>query len=210
MKKIICLIVVIYSLLIGLIYEWYTLLNSETEPQIVEITQPIRQHSHEAKSVSHIKKPTIPYIKWYDILSQKYEKPYKDVFNISQIVIKYCKEHKVSSNHIMSLIGVESWFNPNATSYKGAKYGRGLCQVSEIVLKEYNWHNEYGDIFEPNDLYDIEINIKVACWYFARLIDHYHKDKNFMETLSAYNRGPYDKVYAKSYVSKILDNLRLL
>ena len=155
-----------------------------------------------------LKRTSYPYISWYNSLAKKYNVDYGYVFEVSQIVIKYCKENKISSNHIMALIGVESEFNPNAKSYLGQSYGSGLCQVSDIVRQEYNWHSGDTEV-SKDDLFNEEINIKVACWYYARLRDHYKVGKDMPSIMSAYNKG-YKGGHAKNYVSKINANLSLL
>ena len=43
--------------------------------------------------------------------------------------------HPIDMN---ALATIESNNNPKACSYKGCKYGRGLYQISEIVLKQYD------------------------------------------------------------------------
>lgn len=64
---------------------------------------------------------------------------------------------------------IESNNNPKAISYKGAKYGRGLYQISEFALTDYNaWHPtskiDSKALFEP-----IEAQ-KVAGWYLSSRI----------------------------------------
>ena len=77
------------------------------------------------------------------------------------------------------LIQVESGGNPNAISSKCAI---GLCQVTPIVLREWNngekyykvkggW--KYRHLYNIGDLYNPEINVMIATWYLRRLRDYY-------------------------------------
>jgi soluble lytic murein transglycosylase-like protein len=86
---------------------------------------------------------------------------------------------------------IESNKNPNAISYRGAKYGRGYLQISEICLKEWNQFNKVK--YTVDDLFDKEINIKIGTWYMNNRIPkmlHYYKINDIIEhRLIAYNFG---------------------
>lgn len=117
------------------------------------------------------------------------------------------------SEFILSLIGVESKFNPTADSYLGARYGRGLMQVSEIALEEYNnWHSPEQWI-SIDMLYIPSINIKVGCWILAHNRDHYKVPPTGIDTCSAYNLGPTawrNGNIAKGYSDKVLTRYEYL
>ena len=51
---------------------------------------------------------------------------------------------------MLSIYSVESKFDKEANSYLGAKYGRGIGQVSEIALADYNRVNKTE--YTPDDL----------------------------------------------------------
>lgn len=197
MRKFIATVAIIYGILIIGIMWAFIYASNKRNAKIENLIEPPIEYTLKTKPIN----------RWYKFLADKYKADYGFVNELSTVVIKHCKYHRISSNHIMSMIGVESNFRPDVDSRLGAEYGRGLCQVSEKALLEYNWHNEFGDIYESKDLYNYEINIKVACWYYARLRDHYKKGPNFGDIFSAYNRGPYDKKYATNYVNKINENL---
>jgi soluble lytic murein transglycosylase-like protein len=65
-----------------------------------------------------------------------------DVSVVSDLVLDYyltvirsnCKLNDINFNHIVSLVSVESNFNPNAISYKGYNSGLGLMQVSKVAF----------------------------------------------------------------------------
>jgi len=86
---------------------------------------------------------------------------------------------------------IESSNNPNAVSYRGAKYGRGLYQVSEICLYEYN--EMTGNDYQPKDLFNPHINTLVAVWYLDKripqMLKHYGLDVTDSNILWAYNAG---------------------
>lgn len=92
---------------------------------------------------------------------------YLQAYDILECMIEECSNYEWLDWEIFySLCAVESDFRPNVPSRAGAVYGRGLAQVSEIGLKEYNnWNTEK---YTPQDLYNYEINIKVACWLLNR------------------------------------------
>lgn len=85
-----------------------------------------------------------------------------------------------SSNHIdpdliMILIGVESGFNANAVSPKGA---RGLMQLMPQTASRLG----VGDPLDP------VANVQGGTRYFRELLDRYHND--LPKALAAYNAGP--------------------
>jgi len=86
---------------------------------------------------------------------------------------------------------IESSNNPQAVSFRGAKYGRGLHQISEICLKEYNNYN--GTRYIPEDLFDVDINTSIADWYLNKRIPtmlvHYGIEVRLEAILWAYNAG---------------------
>ncbi|NLM12927.1 MAG: lytic transglycosylase domain-containing protein [Epulopiscium sp.] len=111
----------------------------------------------------------------------------------ADLVIKYSEKYNLDAYLVFSIIRVESKFNPQATSHKGAK---GLMQITdqtgEWAAKEIGIENYYSD-----RLYEPEINIQIGCWYIRKLINQY---KNNLETsLAAYNAG-------SGNVSKWLEN----
>jgi soluble lytic murein transglycosylase-like protein len=85
---------------------------------------------------------------------------------------------------------IESSGNPEAVSYRGAKYGRGLHQISEVALRDYN--KATGEKIKPSQLFDSRVNTKVAKWYFGKLegyLKHYNIPVTDEHLLAAYNWG---------------------
>jgi hypothetical protein len=88
------------------------------------------------------------------------------------------------------IIQIESSGNPLA--YNKKSRCRGLCQISEITLKEWNNfhpHQKYTsqDLFNPN------VNIKIADWYLGQripqMLRYYHKPITITNLIIAYNAG---------------------
>jgi hypothetical protein len=87
---------------------------------------------------------------------------------------------------LLAIISSESDFTYNIDSFLGAKYGRGLMQVSDIALLEYNNRNKTN--IEVSELYDIETNIKVGVWVFLNN-ERYIKSNNPIDLYLCYNIG---------------------
>lgn len=93
----------------------------------------------------------------------------------------YCEEYSVDKTLIASLINVESHFNENAVSVKGAK---GLMQIMPMTAK---WLAEKLDIeYSDDKLFDADFNIKIGTYYIHYLSTKF-KDEEVM--LCAYNAG---------------------
>ncbi len=91
------------------------------------------------------------------------------------------ENNRVEKEIIYSFINVESGFNENSVSNKGAV---GLMQIMPstaewIALKK-------GEVFETDDLKNPKINIEYGSFYIAYLIDYF---KDFSLAVCAYNAG---------------------
>ena len=87
------------------------------------------------------------------------------------------------------ITSIESTGNPRAFNrHSGAI---GLCQITPIVLKEYNMKAKAG--FKQVDLYDGKINLMIANWYMNKRIPQMLKAYRIPDTtknrLWAYNAG---------------------
>lgn len=80
--------------------------------------------------------------------------------------------------------GKESAFNANSGAV-------GLCQITPVVLKEYNLM--VGADFKRKDLFNGQVNLKIATWYMNRripqLLKHYGIADTLKNRLWAYNAG---------------------
>ena len=115
-------------------------------------------------------------------------------YNHTNIIEKYSEEYNVPISLILAVINVESNFDEEAVSNKGAK---GLMQIMDITGE---WAAEEIGIenFTTNMLFEPEINIQIGCWYINRLNKQFNNEKNTV--LAAYNAG-------SGNVSKWLENI---
>lgn len=86
---------------------------------------------------------------------------------------------------IMAIMSVESNFQPNAKSNKGAL---GFMQVKPIVLKDISDQLQFPTTNHIQILTDKEWNLHVGVCYFSKLLKIFHGDMS--KALMAYNSGP--------------------
>ena len=93
------------------------------------------------------------------------------------------KRFKVDKKLIFAIIKIESNFNKDAVSNKGAT---GLMQVmpstAEWILKKNSRDSDFYNLYNPAH------NIEVGVMYLRYLLDKYEGDVE--KTLIAYNAGP--------------------
>lgn len=96
---------------------------------------------------------------------------------------KYSKENDIDPFLVAAVINVESNYNKDAISPKGA---RGLMQIGPQTGL---WAKEELDIenYSEDSLFDPQINIKIGTWYLNRL--NYEFKGNLDNVLAAYNAG---------------------
>jgi len=101
----------------------------------------------------------------------------------SEYVQKYSKQYNLDEHLVYSMIKAESGFNPNAVSPRNAK---GLMQIIDSTGV---WAAEKMKIenFETDQLMEPETNIRIGCWYIARLLKQYNHNTEL--ALAAYNAG---------------------
>lgn len=95
----------------------------------------------------------------------------------------YSKKYDIDPFLVAAVIRVESKYNKNALSPKGAM---GLMQITPITGK---WGAaEIGTLdYEQELLYEPEINIEIGCWYINKLKAQF--SNNLGLVLAAYNGG---------------------
>jgi len=100
-----------------------------------------------------------------------------------EYVHKYSEEYNLDPSLVFAIIKAESNFNPRAVSHKNA---RGLMQISEITGR---WGAERVGIenYDPQMLFDPEVNIRIGCWYLGTLMKEYGGSVDLV--LAAYNGG---------------------
>ena len=95
---------------------------------------------------------------------------------------KYSHKYDLDRYLVMGLISVESSYNPDAVSEKGAK---GLMQITEDTAK---WCIQKFDIDATLENYtEPKENIEIGCAYLNYLFERFEDNKK--NTLAAYNAG---------------------
>lgn len=101
----------------------------------------------------------------------------------SSSVERYSSVYDVDPNIIYSIINVESKFNPDALSKKGAV---GLMQITPKT-GEYIASLLNKDDYDENSLYEPEINIEFGTFYISKLNRDFNGNLNYI--FAAYNGG---------------------
>ncbi len=96
---------------------------------------------------------------------------------------KHADAYNLDKRLVMSIIKAESKFDRNARSSKDAM---GLMQIMKVTAE---WANEElkKESLEESDIYDVDTNIEIGCWYLDRLNKLYDGDITLMA--AAYNAG---------------------
>jgi len=106
-------------------------------------------------------------------------------FPYCQEVLYHAERHQVDPYLVAAIIKVESGFEPEAISPRGA---RGLMQLMPSTAE---WVSENTDIdksdFHVDTLYDPNYNISLGTWYLSHLMERF--DNNLAQVLAAYNGG---------------------
>lgn len=94
----------------------------------------------------------------------------------------YSSKYNIDPTLVASMINVESSYNENAISSKGA---RGLMQLMPTTAK---WVSEkIGENYEDDYLFQNDYNIKIGCYYLSYLFEQFDGDKDLV--VCAYNAG---------------------
>ena len=88
-----------------------------------------------------------------------------------------------------TIIHIESRWNPLA--YNKATDARGLAQITPVCLTDYNQY--HTSTYSQSDLWNPQINMKVAYWYISSripaLLSYYKKPHTLENYLISYNAG---------------------
>ena len=104
--------------------------------------------------------------------------PMRYVEEINSISQRY----DLKASLVASIVNVESGYNPNRTSNKGAK---GLMQLMPSTAQ---WLCENLKIeYDEERLYEPEYNLNLGCYYLKSLLN---KFTNVDSAICAYNAGP--------------------
>ncbi|TDY01017.1 lytic transglycosylase domain-containing protein [Thiohalophilus thiocyanatoxydans] len=125
--------------------------------------------------------------------------PAANYLRFENIIYTVANQHQIDAALIKAVIHTESFFNPNATSHKGAS---GLMQLMPATAERYG----------VTDLYSPQQNIEGGVRYLRDLMLRYPEQIKL--TLAAYNAGeeavdhyqgipPYPET--RKYVKKVLE-----
>lgn len=95
---------------------------------------------------------------------------------------KYSQEYNLEPSMVASVINIESGYDRTAISNAGAV---GLMQLLPSTANECA--RKMGLTMEEDSLYDVDINMRIGCYYLRYLLDIF--DGNIINTLCAYNWG---------------------
>lgn len=102
------------------------------------------------------------------------------------IIAKTAKELEIDFHLVKAVIWQESRFGADKVGGAGE---RGLMQVTEAAAIDWTRANGVEN-FQPETLFDPEVNIRVGSWYLKRALNYYQdKDDPLPFALSEYNAG---------------------
>ncbi len=104
--------------------------------------------------------------------------------NFYPLIEQYGTEYKVDPLLITAVMKVESNFDPNAKSKKGAI---GLMQIMPSTAKELSEKYLNMKDFNEDKLYDPQYNIMIGVFYIKILSDMFNNNINLV--LASYNAG---------------------
>lgn len=113
---------------------------------------------------------------------------------IQASLLLICSLAWAESIDLAKIIQIESSGNPLA--YNKRSKARGLCQITPIVLEDYNYYGRVIPGYEPitaSMLFNPEVNKRIASWYLEeripQMLRHFKKPVSVENVLIAYNAG---------------------
>ncbi len=116
-----------------------------------------------------------------------------DVKALDPLILASSQTHRVPASLIRAVIAIESNFNPNAVSPKGAQ---GLMQLMPATAKRFGAKNS----FDPHD------NISAGAKYLRWLLDAFGNDMSL--ALAAYNAGENAVLRAGNKIPNYLETMQ--
>ena len=101
----------------------------------------------------------------------------------------FANQNSKSKIELRKIISIES--NGNSKAYNSKSLAKGLCQITPICLKEYNAFHSVK--YSGQDLFNAEINIKIAQWYLEiripQMLRHFNISVTTENIIICYNAG---------------------
>lgn len=134
----------------------------------------------------HERYPLMPFQKICQILSDRLEDLTVDEINqLALRLLRLSFQYDLDPALILSLIRVESGFQPRIVSYAGAV---GLMQIMPATGHYVANHWKIPEFSGKEDLVDPLMNIQIGITYLGFLRDRY--ENRYAQVLAAYNAGP--------------------
>jgi soluble lytic murein transglycosylase len=113
-------------------------------------------------------------------------KNWTDYRRYDSLIVRIAAAHRVDPRLVKAVIWRESRFQSDMQGRNGE---RGLMQVSEIAARDWAAANNVPH-FEPAQLLDPEINIRVGTWYLSKALQRWNdRDDAVPFALAEYNAG---------------------
>jgi tetratricopeptide (TPR) repeat protein len=99
-------------------------------------------------------------------------------------------EREIDPHHLWALMYTESRFRRHVVSYVGARGALQIMPWTGRRLVEDLGEIELGERFDPDILFEIEDNSRLATYYISELLDKFHGQAAF--AYASYNGGPHN------------------
>lgn len=100
-----------------------------------------------------------------------------------EIIYDTSQKYDIDPFLLMSIIQVETRFNEDKVSKKGAIGPMQIMpETATWIINTGGFHVSYEDLKKPR------INLELGSWYISNI--YYQLDKNLTATIAAYNAGP--------------------
>jgi soluble lytic murein transglycosylase len=113
-------------------------------------------------------------------------KNWSDYSRYDSLISRVANDHSLDPRLVKAVIWRESRFHADMV---GRNNERGLMQVSEIAAREWAKSNAIPN-FEPNQLFNPEINLEIGCWYLSKALQRWNSQTEPVPfALAEYNAG---------------------
>src|ERR1700730_15450391 len=113
-------------------------------------------------------------------------KNWSDYKQYDSLITQIANEHLLDPRLVKAVVWKESQFQADMI---GKNNERGLMQVSEIAARDWARSNSITN-FEPNQLFNPEINLQIGCWYLSKALQRWNSQTEPVPVAwSAYNAG---------------------